>query len=438
MNDRIPPQDIDAEVTILGSCLLSSEVAAVAMSEIDSQDFYAGKHKEIFESITKIVSSGGAANIITVASALRDSGKIEFCGGISYLSTITSVVPANNKAADICKIIREKAKARRLITVASEMVERCYSGETAGDVLSEFGQEVVKISSDGEKTVESARVIIGKVFKRIEDTHRGEIDCGVPTGFGGLERLFSGLPRSEVTVIAGRPGMGKTTFAMNLMTNAASKGHKVLVFSLEMSKERLIQKALSSSSGVDTKRMDRGTLRDEDWPKLTRGVGIVGNLPITIDDASALSISQIQARAKMLAIRQGVDLVMIDYLQLAKAKAETREREISEISAGLKALAKDLAIPVVALSQLSRKCEERSDKRPLMSDLRESGSIEQDAAIVMFLYRDDFYNRAPDNPLRGATEVIVPKNRYGEPGTAEMFFDGAKCKFSDVSYMEEN
>ena len=434
----IPPQNIEAEQAILGTCLLTAGSVAIAMSEITCDDFYRSSHIEIFRAISAVFGENLNVDLVTVSNILKNTGLIETVGGFTYLASLTSIVPVRSQIKDFCLIVKEKSRARKLIIVSGLIAEACYKGENVDRIMNQYGQDIASVSSSAKGQIQGISEISDTVLKNIEAIHDGTKDpFGIRTGFSGLDRMIGGLQREELTVIAARPAMGKTTLAMNIVRHVASTGLKVLVFSLEMSKERLVQKTISSISGVNTRAMDRGFLNDSSWPKIIHAVGSIKRLPITIDDSSALSITQIQAKAKMVAIKQGVDLVVVDYLGLAKAKKENRQQEITEISGGLKALAKDLKIPVVALSQLSRKCEERPDKRPMMSDLRESGSIEQDAAVIIFIYRDEVYNPSPDNPLKGLTELNIPKNRYGSPGKTEVGFDGRRCMFYDIASDEE-
>jgi len=434
---RVPPQNIEIEQAIIGSCLLSHETAITAIAELSVDDFYKPSHSDIFEIISSIFENGGRVDILSVIEGLKKSNKLDDIGGPAYLSSLSGIIPVGSRVKGFCQVIKEKSKARKLINISSLMIDACYDSGSASETLNIYGHEIIKISAEDTENTQGAAEITTSVLERIKKIHNGDKNVfSVPTGFIGLDHLIGGLQKSELTVIAGRPGMGKTTIAMNIVKNVSSKGIPVLVFSLEMTKERLIQKTISQESGVDTKAMDRGCLNETTWRDINIAAEKIKKLPIIVDGSSALNVQKIQARAKMIAMKQKIGLVVIDYLQLAKGRSINRQEEITEISGGLKALAKDLNIPVVALSQLSRKCEERGDKRPIMSDLRESGSIEQDAAVVAFVYRDEVYNDNQDNPLRGITELIIPKNRYGEPGKVKMGFNGARCMFYDIAKEE--
>jgi len=434
MLNRIPPQNLDAEKAVIGSCLLSHDIAITALSMLEPQDFYKHAHAEIFQSITETFNKGIRVDTLSLMTLMKGKNTLDECGGPAYLSSLSDIIPMKSRINGLCEMVKEKAKARRLIKISEGISTQCYENKPVSEVLNEYGHEIMKISADDTKNMQTADVITKSVIKRIQGIHNGEQDYfGIPSGFPGFDRLTGGLQKAELTIIAGRPSMGKTTIAMNIAKNVASRSIPVLIFSLEMTGERLIQKTISQVSGIDTKAMDRGYLNDLTWPEINIAADKVRRLPLIIDDSSALNIQKIQARAKMAAMKSKIGLVVVDYLQLAKGRSINRQEEITEISGGLKALAKDLNIPVVALSQLSRKCEERTNKRPVMSDLRESGAIEQDAAVICFVYRDTVYNPSPDNPLRNTTELLIPKNRYGEPGNLEMGFDGSRCMFYDIA-----
>lgn len=432
----IPPQSIEVERAVLGTCLLRNKHAVTAISLLNHDDFYKQNHQLIFQSMVKLFKSGSNIDIMTVANDLESSGRVEAVGGLVYLTDLTQCIPQGSQLDGLCNIIREKSLSRKLISVTKDMYESCYEGGRVADILAQHGKAILAISGAEDKTMKHIGEIVRDVMQNIVDIHSGEKSSfGLMTGFPDIDKITGGLQRSELTIIAGRPSMGKTTLAMNMVHNIAKKGAKVLVFSLEMSNSRLCQKILSSVAGIDTKGMDRGYLTDSEIHRLTQSVHNIEKLHINIDDKSAQNIISMQAKAKMKAMIEGLDLVVVDYLQLGKANEASREREISEISAGLKALAKDLNIPVVALSQLSRKCEERTDKRPMMSDLRESGAIEQDAGVIMFVYRDDMYNKS--TPVKGVTDVIIPKNRYGEPGSCKLGFEGRSCRFVTMAKRED-
>lgn len=429
---RIPPQSVEAEQTVLGTMLLNQKTVPAVIELLSSEDFYKENHKVIFESILSIFKKSGGVDILTVSDHLKTTNKLDHCGGPAYLAGLTNVIASTKNIRNHCDIIKDRSRARSIITIASNAVDSCYDGRPAKEVFSEIGGALTKSSFEDSGNTKDVRGIISDVMSSITSRYNGTGEQGISSGYVDFDSKTGGLQKSDLILIAGRPSMGKTTFAMNIVSNVASAGKNVFVFSLEMSKEKLVEKQVSSLSGINIKTLQRGTFGEVSWPAIKNAAGTISKMNITIDDSGALHISQIHARAKMAAIKNGVDLIVVDYIGLARATAGNREREVSEISAGLKALAKELKIPVIALSQLSRKCEERTDKRPLMSDLRDSGSLEQDADIVAFVYRDEVYNQDNGNPMKGIAEIIIRKNRCGETGTVEMFFDGARCKFENL------
>lgn len=438
---RIPPHNVEAEQTVIGTMLLSPKTVPAVMSVLRSEDFYKQNHCLIFSSMEKLFKTSAGIDFVTISDHLKSSGELERAGGPAYLASLTDIIAATSNIKFHCGIVREHAKARGIIYAASSAIDSCFEGMPAGEVFSTLSSDLAGASNEDGSNTDTVHNIVGDVLTEVKGLADGTIkETGVKTGFVDLDNLTRGFQKSDLIILAGRPSMGKTTLAMNMVTNAARIGARVMIFSLEMSRDKLVKKQLSSVSGVNVSSIEKGyTLNETTWPMLNKAAGFVGKLNMTIDDSSSLDIAQIQARAKMEHMKSGLDMVMVDYLQLARAGSfrNNREREVSEISAGLKALAKDLKIPVVALSQLSRKCEERTDKRPLMSDLRDSGSIEQDADVIAFVYRDEVYNTSPDNPLKGEAELLIRKNRCGEIGTVKMSFDGACCRFGNLAYSDE-
>jgi len=431
---RVPPQSAEAEFVILGTSMLSKQAATMAISELSPQDFYKPANAEIFSTMCGLWGESMGIDMISVINNLKDSGKIESIGGVHYITELCGVVPVVSQIKGLCRIVKEKSRSRSLILASSEVVDMCYNGTPIADAVGLLWNKTVGLLAESTDNTRGIAEITKSLIAHISDIHEGKKSSfGMSTGFDGFDKILGGLQKAEVTVIAGRPAMGKTTFAMNIAHNCAKAGKEVLIFSMEMSSERLVQKIISTISGVNTTKMDRGLMLPQQMADVIAAADLLRKLPITIDESSALGVAQIQSKAKLAAMKKPIDLIIVDYLQLSKAKAASREQEITAISAGLKALSKDLNVPVIALSQLSRKCEERTDKRPLMSDLRESGSIEQDAGVIAFIYRDEVYNTAPDNPLKNVAEVIIRKNRYGNPGTVDMFFDGEKCRFMDMA-----
>ncbi|MGB3212987.1 MAG: replicative DNA helicase [Desulforhopalus sp.] len=430
---RIPPHNIESEKLILGTLLLSPESIPVALSELQPDDFYTKADKVIFAAIAGLFRKAGNVDEVLLVEELKRSGSIDQCGGLSGIARLTDIVPCRTTIKSHCEIVKDTAKARNVISVASAAIDGCYEGHSVREIIGSLGTAFANASRESESNTSAVPDIVEKVLAEIKGRQDGTLSAtGITTGFSKVDDILGGLQRQDLVILAGRPSMGKTTFAMNMVTSAAQAGQRVLIFSLEMAKEKLVEKQISSLSGVLIKGIQRGLLNDTTWPLVKQAAKVASELPITVDDSSALDICQIQARAKMLAMRSGVDLIMVDYLQLAKAKAEGREREVSEISAGLKALAKDLKVPVIALSQLNRGLENRTDKRPVMSDLRDSGSIEQDADVIAFIYRDEIYHTEPGNPAKGTAEILIRKNRCGELGTIKLNFYGAVCKFENL------
>ena len=371
---------------------------------------------------------------LSVYNALKDSNNTDMCGGMVYLASLTNIVAETANISGHCETIKERSRARSLIILASDITARCFEGEKTEGLFCEIGGYLAKSSGDNHDNTKSFADIIPTVLEKIKSRSNGEADAfGISTGFCDLDKMTGGLQKTDLVILAGRPSHGKTTLAMNIVCNVAEAGKKVLVFSLEMAKEKLVEKQISAYSHVNGGKLQAGVYDDMAWREIISASKKLSVLPITIDDTSAAHVQKISARAKAISFSKGLDFVVVDYLGLARGSSDKREREISEISAGLKALAKDLKIPVLCLSQLSRRCEERTDKRPLMSDLRDSGSIEQDADIVAFIYRDSMYNTSSDNPLKNTAEILIRKNRCGMTGQVNLYFDGARSKFENMA-----
>ncbi len=425
---RLPPQNIEAEQCVLGSILLRQGALERVAHLIEPEDFYKPSHKAIFTAMLALFEKSEPPDLITVSNILQDSHQIDTAGGITYLATLTDIVPVSANITHYAKIVRNKSILRKLIQTSSEIGSRCYEEQDDIDqLLDDVEQTVFEIShSKSNQAFAPMHEIINDSFKVVEKlSERKEAITGVPTDFTDFDKLTAGLQPSDLIIVAGRPSMGKTAFAMNIVQNSAYM-HKVpvAVFSLEMAKEQLGMRMLCSMSKVDSQRMRTGHLRDQDWPKLVRAVGYLGEAPIFIDDTPSISVLEMRSKTRRLKSEHDIGLVVVDYLQLmrGKASADSREQEISDISRSLKAMAKELKVPVMALSQLNRGVESRTDKRPMISDLRESGAIEQDADVICFIYRDQVYNKAPDNPNRGIAEIIIGKQRNGPTGTVKLTF----------------
>ena len=432
---RIPPHSVEAEQSVLGSILLDKEAMISVSETLVPEDFYKEAHKVIYESMLKLYNSQSEIDLITLTDELRDQGYLDDIGGIAYITSLSTVVPTTSNIKYYVNIVKEKSISRQLISAANDIINLGYDGSAkVEDVLENAEKKIFDISQErATNDFQPINQVISEVLSMLEKLYEEKNDVtGLTTGFRDLNKKINGLQRSDLLLIAARPAMGKTAFALNLVQNAALKGDaSVAVFSLEMSKEQLVQRMIASQSTVELKKIKTGTLADNDWPRITDGMAILSGAKIHIDDTPGIKISELRSKCRKLKIEKGLDLVLIDYLQLMEGEGqnESRQQEIAKISRSLKILAKELDCPVVALSQLSRAPEQRADHRPMLSDLRESGSIEQDADIVMFLYRDEYYN--PDTEKKNIGEVIVAKNRHGETGTVELVWFGGIQKFAD-------
>lgn len=432
---RIPPHSVEAEQSVLGSILLDKEAMISVSETLMPEDFYKEAHKVIYESMLKLYNSQSEIDLITLTDELRDQGYLDDIGGIAYITSLSTVVPTTSNIKYYINIVKEKSISRQLISAANDIINLGYdSTSKVEDILESAEKKIFDISQ--ERTTNDFQPInqvISDALSMLEKLYEEKNDVtGLTTGFRDLNKKINGLQKSDLLLVAARPAMGKTAFALNLVQNAALKGDaSVAVFSLEMSKEQLVQRMIASQSTVELKKIKTGTLADNDWPRITDGMAILSGAKIHIDDTPGIKISELRSKCRKLKIEKGLDMVLIDYLQLMEGEGhnESRQQEIAKISRSLKILAKELDCPVVALSQLSRAPEQRADHRPMLSDLRESGSIEQDADIVMFLYRDEYYN--PDTEKKNIGEVIVAKNRHGETGTVELVWFGGIQKFAD-------
>lgn len=434
---RIPPQSVEAEQSVIGSMLIDKEVIPVVMEVLKPEDFYRPDHKEIYDVIIELFDKAQPIDLITVSERLRLHGKLDLVGGLEYLTNIATEVPTTANVKHYAKIVEEKSLLRKLIKASSDIVELGFNAsEEVSFILDKAEQNIFDIlqkrSSQGFVPIKDVLV---DTFNKLEELYnnKGHI-TGIPTGFVDLDFKTSGLHNSDLVLIAARPAMGKTAFALNLAQNAAvHSGIPVALFSLEMSREQLVNRMLCSEAMVDSNKMKTGQLEDNDWQKVARALGPLSEAPIFIDDTPGISITEIRAKCRRMKLEHNLGLVVIDYLQLmqgSRSRSENRQQEISEISRSLKILAKEINVPVICLSQLSRAAETRTDHRPILSDLRESGAIEQDADIVMFLYRDDYYN--PDTEKKNIAEIILAKHRSGSTGTVELVWLGQYTKFANL------
>lgn len=435
---KIPPQNLEAEQSILGGILIENNAINRVTEILDADDFYRDAHRKIFNALINLSERDEPADLITLTNELRKANQLDAIGGASYLASLIDSVPTAANIEYYAKIVKEKAILRKLIETSTEIITQSY--EERGDVegfLDEAERAIFQIS---EKRIRPSfypiREIVKESFRTIERLfQKKELVTGVPSGFKDLDRMTAGFQPSDLIIVAGRPSMGKTAFCLNIAQYAAIENKvPVAIFSLEMSKEQLVIRMLCSEALVEGSRLRTGFLNESDWPKLTIAAGNLSEAPIFIDDTAALSVLELRAKARRLKSDHGLGLVLVDYLQLMKGrtKAESRQQEISEISRSLKALAKELNVPVIAVSQLSRKTEERTGNRPQLSDLRESGAIEQDADLILFIYRDEVYNRSEDNPNRGKAEIIIGKQRNGPIGKVELAFLDKYTTFKDL------
>ncbi|MEN6330930.1 MAG: replicative DNA helicase [Smithella sp.] len=425
---KIPPQNLEAEQSILGSVLLENSAINSVLEVMSKDDFYNEAHRKIFNVMVELSEKNEPVDIITLSNALKDRKLLDSIGGTAYLASLVDNVPSAANVTNYAKIAKEKAILRGLIASATEIINSCY--ETGSDVDQVLDQAENRIFEIAENKVRPSfhliREIVKDSFRSIEDLYaRKELITGVPTGFEKIDDLTSGLQQSDLIIIAGRPSMGKTAFALNIAQFAALESQTpVAVFSLEMSKEQLVFRLLASEAKVDSQRLRKGFLGETDWPKLTAAAGRLSEAPLFIDDTPAITVLEMKAKSRRLKADAGLGLIVVDYIQLMRGGnyRESREQEISEISRSLKALAKELKVPVIALSQLNRKVEDRTNRRPQMADLRESGAIEQDADVIAFIYRDEVYNKSEDNPEKGIAEIIIGKQRNGPTGTVKLAF----------------
>ncbi len=434
---KVPPQNLEAEQSVLGGILLDNQALNSVMEILRVEDFYSEAHRKIFAAILDISEKSRPSDLVTLNDYLRDKKQIDAVGGAVYLASLVDTVPSAANIVHYSKIVKEKAILRNLIGTATDILTKSYNaGSDVDGLLDEAEHAIFEISENKIKpSFSPLKDLIKDSFRTIERLYeKKELITGVPTGFEKLDEMTSGLQKSDLIIIAGRPSMGKTAFALNIAQRAAiDSGIPVAIFSLEMSKEQLASRMLSSEAMVDSQRLRRGYPGETDWPKLTTAAGRLAEAPIYIDDTAAISVLEMKAKARRLKAESGLGLLIVDYLQLMRAggSRDSREQEISEISRSLKALAKELNIPVVALSQLNRQVEQRTNRRPQMADLRESGAIEQDADVIMFLYRDEVYNRTEENT--GLAEVNIGKQRNGPTGTVKLVFLEKFTRFENPS-----
>ncbi len=449
-NLKVPPQNLEAEQSVVGGVLLENEAISKVLEILIPEDFYRESHGIIFHSMIELFEKNQPIDLITLTNHLKGKGQLDGVGGSAYLSSLADSIPTAANIAFYARIVKEKAVLRKLISTATEIATRGYDDEDdVWDLVDEAEKSIFQISeSQIRPSFFQMKSILKESFKTIEKLYESkEIVTGVPSGFTDIDKLTSGFQSSDLIIIAGRPSMGKTAFCLNIAQYVAvEKKIPVAFFSLEMSKEQLVMRMLCSEAQVDAHKVRGGFLGETDWPKLTRAAGTLSEAPIFIDDTAALSVLEMRAKARRIMAEHKLGLIIVDYLQLmrgrglstrGRAGTESREQEISEISRSLKALAKELNIPVIALSQLNRRVEERQNKRPQLADLRESGAIEQDADLIGFIYRDEIYNRSEENPNKGIAEVIIGKQRNGPVGEVKLAFIDKYASFQNLAWNRE-
>ena len=434
---KIPPHDIDAEQAVLGSMLTDKDAVNAAIETLKEDAFYREDNRAIYQAIINLYSKSEPIDIITLKDELESMDKFEQVGGYEYLASLPDKVPTTANVQKYIKIVEEKAILRNLIKTANEIIELGYDpAEDVEDIMDNAEKKIFDImQSKNQKGYTPIKDVLVESFTKLEELYnRKQHITGVPTGFVELDYKTAGLHGSELILVAARPAMGKTAFALNIATNAALRGNApVAIFSLEMSKDQLVNRILCSEAMVDSNKVRTGKLEEDDWVKLAGAIGPLSEAEIYIDDTPGISVMEIRTKCRKLKMEKNIGLVVIDYLQLVQGsnkRQASREQEISEISRSLKILAKEINVPVIALSQLSRAVEQRPDHRPMLSDLRESGAIEQDADIVMFLYRDDYYNK--ESEKKDIAEVIIAKQRGGQTGTVELLWMGNYTKFVNL------
>lgn len=438
-NDRTPPHNIEAEQAVLGAIFLEPEAMSTAAEYLLPEDFYRASHQRIYEVMLTLSDKGEPIDLVTVTTALSNNKVLEEVGGVSYLTDIANSVPTAANIMYYTQIVGEKSTLRSLIRTATNIVTSGYEEEDdLEDVLNSAEKDILEVSQrKNSSAFKSIKDVLIDVYDNIEQLHNNDgSTTGIPTGYRDLDHLTSGFQRNDLIIIAARPSMGKTAFALNIAQNVAvHTDENVAIFSLEMGADQLVSRMLCAEGNIDAQRLRTGNMEAEDWNKLTMAMGSLSNAGIYIDDTPGIRVSEIRSKCRRLKQEHGLGMILIDYLQLIQGSAnskENRQQEVSEISRSLKGLARELNVPLIALSQLSRGVESRQDKRPMMSDLRESGSIEQDADIVGFLYRDDYYDKESEN--QNIIEIIISKQRNGPVGNVELAFVKEYNKFVDLDH----
>jgi replicative DNA helicase len=441
--ERRPPYSLEAEMSVLGGMFIDPDAVAKAVEVIDDSMFFREAHRRLYRAMLRLWEHGEVIDSVTLSEYLKTAGDFDAVGGTAYLAQLLDAVPTAANIEYHAKIVREKALLRRLIEAATSIIQATYeAGGEVEELLDQAEQKIFQIAQTHDrKGFVWIKELLWPAMEQIEMlSQNSSAITGVPTGFADLDEKTAGFQKSDLIIVAARPSMGKTALTLNIAQHAAISAHRaVAFFSLEMSKESLVQRMLTSEARVDASRVRTGRLRDDDYPRLAQAAGLLNTAPIYVDDTPAITILEMRAKARRLkADRPDLALLIVDYLQLmsGNGRTENRQQEVSEVSRGLKSLAKELELPVVALSQLSRAVESRPDKRPMMSDLRESGALEQDADLIMFLYRPEYYHGATDkdgNNLEGRAELIIGKQRNGATGTVQLMFHKEYTRFESYS-----
>ncbi|MEN8702402.1 replicative DNA helicase [Bacillus infantis] len=435
--DRLPPQNIEAEQAVLGAIFLEPASLTLASEMLIPEDFYRAAHQKIYNVMLKLNDGGKAVDLVTVTEELAAAKLLEDTGGVSYLSELAGSVPTAANIEYYARIVEEKSLLRRLIRTATGIAQDGYSREDEVEVLlGEAEKNILEVAQrKNAGAFHNIKDVLVRTYDNIEVMHNRKGDItGIPTGFAELDKMTAGFQRNDLIIVGARPSVGKTAFALNIAQNVATKTNEnIAIFSLEMGAEQLVMRMLCAEGNIDAQRLRTGSLTDDDWGKLTMAMGSLSNAGIFIDDTPGVRITEIRSKCRRLKQEHGLGMILIDYLQLilgSGRSGENRQQEVSEISRSLKALARELQVPVIALSQLSRGVEQRQDKRPMMSDIRESGSIEQDADIVAFLYRDDYYDKESED--KNIIEIIIAKQRNGPVGTVQLAFVKEYNKFVNL------
>lgn len=435
--ERVPPQNIEAEQAVLGAMLIKKEAIAEVQEILQPDDFYREAHRIVYEAMVQLQNNDEAVDLVTLTEQLRKSEQLDKIGGLAFITQLANAVPTAANVVYHAKIVKEKSELRSLINAATAIASAAYEDNTdVENIMDDAEKKILAVANrQNGGAFESMKSIVMRTFERINVLYESKGGLtGISSGFKDLDKLTAGLQKSDLILVAARPSMGKTAFTLNIASYVGTHGGKVAFFSLEMSKEQLMQRMLCAEGGIDATKLRTGQLDTQEWNKLVHVADTLSRAPIYIDDTAGITVMELRSKARRLKAEHGLDLIIIDYLQLMQGRpsknGDNRQQEISEISRSLKALARELDVPVIALSQLSRSVESRQIKKPMLSDLRESGSLEQDADIVMFLYREDYYDKDTEN--KNITDIIVAKHRNGPVDTISLFFQKEYTKFRDL------